>query len=220
MPLDDPTETFDEISAMDSAALFKPQVPALVVTDAPERGPNLMAAAWWMVAGYSPFRFQLAVSHKTYTYELIEETGEFVMAAPTRDMTDAIAIAGTVSGRELDKIDHLGLETVPGQSVDVPLLVDAVGNIEFSVMDSFEFENCTYYFGSVEHAYVEPDGLDDRILSLETDVLANMGSDWASDDDAAKHRYHVAMDPEDLEAYPEEEALKTLPPDLREKYLD
>ena len=160
----DPTDAFDEISEYDSTALFKPKVVALVVSEGEERGPNLMTASWWMLAGYDPFRYLLAVSHKTLTYELIEESGEFVLAAPSVDLVDALILSGMVSGRDIDKIDHLGVETVPGQTVDVPLLANATGNIECTVMDSFEFENCTYYFGNVEHAYVTNDGLDGRIL--------------------------------------------------------
>lgn len=208
----DPTERFEEISEFDSKSLFKPKVVSLVVTNSPDRGPNLMTASWWMLAGYDPLRYQLAVSHKTYTHELIEENPEFVLAAPSTDMIDALTVAGSVSGRDVDKIDHLDLETVPGQSVDVPLLADAVGNIECSVMDSFEFENCSYYFGEVEHAYVTADGLDGRLLSLEeADVLAYMGSDWDEGDTEAKSRYYADLSPETLERYPGEAVLDTLP---------
>ncbi|WP_302081841.1 flavin reductase family protein [Salinibaculum rarum] len=214
----DRSNAFDEISEMDSTALFKPEVVSLVVSKSESGGPNLMTASWFMLAGYNPFRYLLAVSHETYTYELIEENPEFVLAAPSRDMIDALALAGTVSGRDLDKIDHLGLETVPGDAVDVPLLADAIGNIECSVMDSFEFENCTYYFGSVENAYVTADGLDGRILSLEEDILAYMGSNWGAEDEDEKYRYHAGMSPDDLERFPDSDVIETLPDDLKEKY--
>ena len=217
----DPTAVFDEVSEKDSTAVFKPKVVALVVTDSDEHGPNVMTASWWMLAGYNPFRFLLAVSHKTYTYEIIEENPEFVLAAPSTDMVDALTLAGKVSGRDLDKIDHLGLETVPGADVDVPLLRDAVGNVECSVMDSFEFENCTYYFGSVENAYVTPDGLDGRVLDpAVANVLAYMGSDWGEDDTDTKYRYYADLVPEAIERFPGDDVVESLPPDLREQFRD
>ena len=214
----DRSNAFDEISEMDSAALFKPEVVSLVVSKSESGGPNIMTASWFMLAGYNPFRYLLAVSHETYTHELIEENPEFVLAAPSHGMKDALALAGTVSGRDLDKIEHLGLETLPGKAVDVPLLADAVGNIECSVMDSFEFENCTYYFGAVENAYVTADGLDGRILSLDEDILAYMGSNWGAEDADEKYRYYADMDPEDLEQVPDSEIMETLPDELKEKY--
>lgn len=216
----DPTAVFDEISDRDSISVFKPKVAALVVTDSEEKGPNLMTASWWMLAGYRPFRYLLAVSHKTYTYEIIEENPEFVMAAPSVDMVDALTFAGMVSGRDIDKIDHLGLETVPGQDVDVPLLKNATGNLELSVMDSFEFENSTYYFGNVENAYVTPDGLDGRILSPDADVLAYMGSDWGEGDTDTKYRYYADLTTAAIERFSGDEVVETLPEDLQKRLRD
>jgi flavin reductase (DIM6/NTAB) family NADH-FMN oxidoreductase RutF len=220
MSATDPTTVFDEITELDSTALFKPKVVALILTDSEDKGPNLMTASWWMLAGYNPFRYLLAVSHKTYTYEIIERNPEFVMAAPTTDMVEALSLAGTVSGRDVDKIEHLGLETIPGREVDVPLLANAIGNIECSVADSFEFENCTYYFGTVEAAYVTAGGLDGRILSLEEDILAYMGSNWGDEDVDTKYRYWAELEPDDLERFPDDAAIERLPPEVREEYQD
>ncbi len=210
-------DRFDEVSEYDSAALFKPKVPALVVSNSDDQGPNVMTATWWMVAGYDPFRFMLAVSQESFTYELIEANPAFVMAAPSTDLVDAFTLAGMVSGRDLDKIDHLDLATVPAQSIDVPLLADAVGNLELSVIDSFEDDDITYYLASVEHAYVSAGGMDGRLLSLENDIFAYMGSDWA-DDEVAKHRYYAALEPENRQTYPGREVIEGLPDSLREQF--
>ncbi|MEF8839661.1 MAG: flavin reductase family protein [Haloarculaceae archaeon] len=210
---------FEEISEHDSKALIKPKVVSLVVSKAADTQPNIMTASWYMLAGYRPFRYLLAVSHKTHTYELIEQNPEFVLSAPSTDMIDALTLAGSVSGRDVDKIDHLGLETVPGKAVDVPLLADAVGNIECTVMDSFEFEGTTYYFGNVEHAWVTEGGLDGRILSPDADVLAYMGSDWPEDGGDAKDRYYADLDEDVIESFPGGEVFETLPEELQDDDL-
>jgi flavin reductase (DIM6/NTAB) family NADH-FMN oxidoreductase RutF len=215
-----PGEVFDEVSEHDSTAMFKPKVVALVVSNSEEKGPNLMTASWWMLAGYNPFRYLLAVSHKTYTHELIEESQEFVLAAPSTELVDALTLSGMVSGRDIDKIDHLGLETVPGDAVDVPLLRDAVGNVECTVMESFEFEGCTYYFGNVENAYVTKEALDGRLLSADADVLAYMGSDWGEDDTATKYRHYADFGADAMERFPGDDVVESLPEDLREEFTD
>jgi len=213
-------EQFDEIGQFDSSALFKPKVPALVVTDSDGPGPNIMTASWWMVAGYDPFRYMLAVSHKSYTYDIIEENPEFVMAAPSTDLIDAITLAGMVSGRDLDKIEHLDLGTVPGQSIDVPLLTDAVGNMELSVSDSFSVEGTTYYLADVERAYVTKDGMNGRLLSLDTDILAYMGSDWVEEDAKTKHRFYADLSQEDLKSFRGDDVVESLPAELRAQFED
>ncbi|MDR5671995.1 NADH-FMN oxidoreductase RutF, flavin reductase (DIM6/NTAB) family [Halalkaliarchaeum sp. AArc-CO] len=212
-----PTDRFDEIDGIESKALLKPKPIALVVTQSETEGPNLMTAGWWMTAGYNPFRYMLGVSQKTYTYDIIEENPEFVLSVPSTELIDAMVLSGMVSGRELDKIEHLDLETIPGAEIDVPILADAVGNIECTVLDSFEFENTTYYFGSVEKAWVTEGGMDGRLLSLEEDVLAYMGSDWVGDDET-KHRFYADLGPEDLESFPGDEVLESLPEELQEKH--
>jgi flavin reductase (DIM6/NTAB) family NADH-FMN oxidoreductase RutF len=216
----DPRAGFDEIGEYDSKAIFKPKVVSLVVSNSASEGPNLMTASWYMLAGYNPFRYLLAVSHKTYTHEIIEESGEFVLSAPSVDLVDALTLSGMVSGRDIDKIDHLGVETVPGQAVDVPLLANATGNVECTVMDSFEFENCTYYFGNVEHAYVTKGGLDGRILSPEANPLAYMGSDWGEEETHTKYRYYARLTAEAIERAPGDDVVDSLPEDLREEFVD
>ena len=218
MSSEDPSDVFDELSEMESKAIFKPKVVALVVSNSENKGPNVMTASWWMLAGYNPFRYMLAVSHGDDTHEIIEESKEFVLAAPSSEMIEALTLSGMVSNRELDKIEHLGLETVPGSEIDVPLLKNAVGNIECSVMDSFEFENCTYYFGQVEAAYVAKDGMDGRLLSLDNDILAYLGSDWDEGDTHTKSRYYAELSSDDLRRFPGDEVIEGLPEDLREKY--
>lgn len=213
-----PEAHFDEISEKDSKSIFKPKVVTLILTQSEDKGPNIMTAAWWMLAGYNPLRYLLSVGHKTYTYEILEENPEFVMSAPTVDMVDALTLCGKVSGRELDKLEHLGLETIPGEEVDVPVLKNAIGNIECSVMDSFKFKNCTYYFGRVEKAYVASGMLDGRILSPEARPLAYMGSDWGKEETHTKYRYYVEFDSEDVKSFPGDKVINSLPPELREKY--
>jgi flavin reductase (DIM6/NTAB) family NADH-FMN oxidoreductase RutF len=213
-------ETFDEIGEYDSSALFKPKVPALVVSNSEATGPNVMTASWWMLAGYNPFRYMLAVSQKSYTHEIIEANPEFVMAAPSTALLDLFTLAGMVSGRDLDKLEHLDVETVPGQTVDVPLLADAVGNIELRVIDSFAADGITYFLAGVEHAYVTADGMDGRLLSPDADILAYMGSDWADEDAHSKHRYYAELSPETLESYPGDDVIESLPADLRAQFVE
>lgn len=212
----DTSAQFESVSAKDSKNMFKPSVTTLVVSQSSQKGPNVMAAGWWTVGGYDPFRYVLVVNHHTYTYEIIEENPEFVLVAPTTDMVDALAFSGNVSGRDIDKIDHLGLETIPGDVIDVPLLADALGNVECRVMESFTFKGFTYYIAGVEKAHMQPGVRNGRILSADADPLANMGSDWDSDDDRYKHRYYIDFTDDNLQSYPEETILKTLPDSLQE----
>lgn len=172
-----------------------------------------MTAAWWMLAGYDPFRYLLSVDHKTFTYELIKEHPEFVLAIPTTDLIDAVALCGLTSGREVDKIDRLDLDLVPAQAVEVPILLNALGNIECRVDASFEYGNNTYYFGEVAAAHAKPNALDGRVLdvdALSAEILAYMGSDYVQPDDDSKSRFYVDMAGDSLETFSDEVVLGDL----------
>jgi len=209
-------DRFEPISEHDSKSLLKPRVPALVVSNSDDHGPNVMTAAWWMLGGYNPFRYVLAVDQREYTHQIIQENPEFVLATPTTEMVDALSLCGSVSGRDIDKIEHLGLETIPGEGVDVPLLADAVGNIECRVLETFAFEGCTYFIAGVENAYVQPDALNGRILSADASPLAFMGSDWDQADDDHKYRYYLEFEDEHVDRYHDADILETLPDDVGE----
>lgn len=205
--------TFERLSPTASKSLFKPGIVALVVSRSDETGTNIMTAAWWMVAGFDPFRYLLAVSHHTYTHEIIETNPEFVLAVPSTDMIDVLTLCGSVSGRNVDKIEQLGIETVAGDALDVPLLTNAIGNVECRVVESFDLDGITYYFGEVANAYVQPGMLDGRILSSDADPLAYMGSDWTADDDTSKHRYYLTYEAENVQSYPGSAVLEDVPTD-------
>lgn len=207
-------DPFETVTERDSASLLKPHLPLLVLTETPDRGPNVMTAAWWMLAGYDPFRYLLSVDHKTFTYELIEEHPEFVLAIPTTDLIDAVALCGLTSGREVDKVERLDLDLVPAQAVEVPLLLNALGNIECRVDASFEYGNHSYYFGEVAAAHAKPNALDGRILdmdALSSEILAYLGSDYVQPDDDSKSRFYVDMAGGSLETFPDEVVLGDLP---------
>lgn len=196
---------FDRVSAMDSKSLLKPHVPLLVVTRSDEHGTNVMTAAWWMLAGYEPFRYLLSVDQKTHTYDVLEANPAFVMGVPTASMVEAVALCGSVSGRDVDKVARLDLSLAPSVEVDVPLLADALGNVECRVEDAFEFGNNTYYVAEVAAAHVRTGMLDGRLLRPEADPLAYMGSDW---DDAGEEKYRYALSYDDeLSAFPDSAVL-------------
>lgn len=168
-------EQFERIPLKDGKSVFRPKVPALVVSQSSEKGPNLMTAIWWTVSGFRPYKMLLAVAHETYTYEIIQENKEFVMAAPTSDMMDAVVLCGYRSGREMDKIRELDLELLPGDKVDVPLLAAASGNVECKIKDGFEYDGHTYYFAEVVRAYVKPGWFEDGVYTAGADPLLYLG---------------------------------------------
>ena len=79
--------------------------------------------------------FTAYVRESRYTWPLLERTREFTINVPTGALDPKVLqIAGSKSGRDLDKIKELGLTTVPGEKVSVPAIKELPLTLECKVI--------------------------------------------------------------------------------------
>ncbi len=96
---------------------------AFLIGQAPGGKPNPMTIGWGLGGTcWSQTVFLVLVRPSRYTHGLIEQSGEFSVSIPAGGMKKELAVCGSKSGREVDKIAELGLQTVPGTEVGVPTL--------------------------------------------------------------------------------------------------
>jgi len=95
----------------------------LLVAQGEEGPPNAMTIGWGLVGTMwsQPF-FTVAVRLSRHTYKLLEESGKFTVCLPNKSMSEALQVCGTKSGRDMDKLKELGLETKQGQVVNAPYI--------------------------------------------------------------------------------------------------
>ena len=75
------------------------------------------------------------VRQSRYTKELLDQTGEFTINVPVSEVDSQILrLCGTKSGRDLDKVDQLGLTTVPGTTVAAPGIAQLPLTLECKVI--------------------------------------------------------------------------------------
>jgi flavin reductase (DIM6/NTAB) family NADH-FMN oxidoreductase RutF len=68
--------------------------------------------------------FTVLVRPSRYTYEFIEESGDFTVNVPTPAMKDFVLFCGTKSGRDHDKFTEFQMTVTPGETVDA-VTIDA-----------------------------------------------------------------------------------------------
>jgi flavin reductase (DIM6/NTAB) family NADH-FMN oxidoreductase RutF len=108
--------------------------PTTLITTASGERRNVMTAAWVMAIDYEPARVVAVIASGSFTRELVEASGEFVVNVPTARMLDAVYAAGKASGEEGDKFASLGLTTAPGSIVRAPLLEGCAAWLECRVI--------------------------------------------------------------------------------------
>ncbi len=75
------------------------------------------------------------VRESRYTKELLEKNGEFTVNVPLGQVDkNILGICGTKSGRDIDKIAHLGLTLEEGKTVSVPAIRELPLTLECKVI--------------------------------------------------------------------------------------
>ena len=66
--------------------------------------------------------FSVMVRQNRFTYKLIEKSREFTVTIPYAAQPKAVAVCGSESGRDKDKLAACGLKTLKGQQIATPVL--------------------------------------------------------------------------------------------------
>ncbi len=161
---------------------FGIRIPSLVVSRGSKGQINFLTAMWFTPTGFEPSRMIVAILKETYTYGLICETGEFVMSAPTEEMMDVVVFAGRISGRDEDKWKATGLTPVQASKVSVPLIEEAIGNVEYRVVGQIPFDAKTDLFvGEVQAVHVRKGAMEGELYQEDSRPLLYMGTKYDKD---------------------------------------
>lgn len=84
---------------------------------------NSMTISWGSI-GYMWNRpvFTVMVRPQRHTFELIESENEFTVSIPYNEMKEEIAFLGTKSGKDMDKLKELNINTVNVDEIETPIL--------------------------------------------------------------------------------------------------
>ena len=158
---------------------FAMRIPALLVSRGLNGRMNFLTAMWFTPVGFEPSRLVVAISKKTYTYGLVDETGEFVMSAPTSEMMDVVVFAGRISGRDVDKWTATGLTPVKPAKIAVPLIGEAIGNVEYRVVNRMPFDDETDLFvGEALAVHVRKGAMEGELYQEDSNPLLYMGTKY------------------------------------------
>ncbi len=138
-------------------------VPAVMVSCArPDETPNIITAAWAGTVCSSPAMVSISLRPERYSYDIIRETGEFVMNLTTRKLARAMDWCGVRSGRDYDKFAQMHLTAQPGAKVAAPLIGESPVNLECRVKQVIELGSHHMFIAEVEAVDVSEELLDEK----------------------------------------------------------
>ena len=130
-------------------------IPAVLVTSGDMENSNILTVAWTGIINTNPAMCYISVRPERYSYNLIKETGEFVINLTTEELAYATDWCGVRSGRDFDKFKEMKLTPLVSQKVTAPGIAESPVNIECKVVQELALGSHTMFVGEVVNVTVE-----------------------------------------------------------------
>lgn len=143
-------------------ARIKP-MPNTIVSCRKDGHDNALAVGVASVASIDPVMVMIGIIPSRFSYDMVKDTGKFVVNIPTKEFSEKYMYLGTVSGRDEDKL--VSINTTDADIIDAPILTDCPVNIECSVVDSIQPGSHELFIGKVEKVHC-----DEEYLTEDNDV--------------------------------------------------
>jgi flavin reductase (DIM6/NTAB) family NADH-FMN oxidoreductase RutF len=143
-----------------TTAYTKTHLPAkvvLAVTQKPDGGYNLITLEWFMRTSIQPPMFAISIGHNRFSHQCLEANRFFNLVFPSKEMKELLAMAGSTSGADNDKLEAGKVEHIPGKLNKLPVLKDAVAVFECEVVTQVRSGDHTIYVGEVKHSWANDD---------------------------------------------------------------
>jgi flavin reductase (DIM6/NTAB) family NADH-FMN oxidoreductase RutF len=179
---------------------FKPgnmlyPLPVVLVSVADRDGnDNVLTIAWAGTVCSDPAMVSISVRPERHSYQMIHETGEFVINLTTEALAYATDYCGVKSGRDVDKFKEMKLTKLPAQKVGAPLIAESPVNIECRVTQEIPLGSHVMFLAKVEAVTVDDAYMDENgtfHLTQADPIVYSHGEYYTLDKMIGKFGYSV-----------------------------
>lgn len=138
-------------------------IPAVMVSCGREgETPNIITIAWAGTICSSPAMVSISVRPERYSYDILKETGEFVINLVNDKLTYAADYCGVKSGRDVDKFREMKLTPQASQVVKAPGIAESPVNIECRVTEVKHLGSHDMFLAEVVNVTVDEAWMDEK----------------------------------------------------------
>ena len=138
-------------------------LPAVMVSCADKEGSsNIITFAWTGTVCTNPPMAYISVRPERHSYQMIRETGEFVINLTTTELAYATDFCGVRSGRDVDKFSEMKLTKEQGSVVAAPMIAESPVNIECKVREVQELGSHHMFLADVVAVHVDDQYMDEK----------------------------------------------------------
>ena len=143
------------------STLLNPEPPVLVSCGS-IKAANLITIGWTGTICTQPSMVSISVRPERYSYQLIKDSGEFVINLPTRKLVRTVDWCGVKSGRDYDKFAEMKLTPLPASTVSCPILAESPVNLECQVTQVIPLGSHDLFLAKVTAVDVDEALLDEK----------------------------------------------------------
>lgn len=124
--------------------------------------PNIVTVAWCGTVCTNPAMVYISLRPERYSYDIIKETGVFVINLTTEKLTRAADYCGVRSGRDVDKFKEMHLTPEEGSKTGAPMIAESPVNLECQVTEIKELGSHHMILALVKAVHVDETYLDPK----------------------------------------------------------
>lgn len=123
---------------------------------------NIFTVAWTGTICTNPPMAYISVRPERHSYQMIKDSGEFVINLTTESLIRATDYCGVKSGRDVDKWQECHLTKEKADTVKCPLIEESPVNIECKVKEIKELGSHHMFIADVTSVHVDEKYMDEK----------------------------------------------------------
>ncbi len=124
-------------------------IPAVMVSCGTQEKSNIITIAWTGTVNSDPAMTYISVRPERHSYNIIKETGEFVINITTEDLVFATDWCGVRSGAKYDKFKEMKLTKGKALYVSCPTIEESPINVECKVRQEIPLGTHTMFLADI-----------------------------------------------------------------------
>ena len=151
-----------------SKVMWKPgtfiyPIPAAMISCGDMENSNIMTVAWTGIACTNPAKVYISIRPERYSYNIIKESGEFVINLTNEELAYKTDWCGVKSGKNVDKFKEMNLHKEKANFVKCPMIEESPVSIECNVCEIKELGSHHMFLADVlainaDEKYIDENG--------------------------------------------------------------
>ena len=138
-------------------------LPAVMVSVTDGKGKdNIITVAWAGTVCTNPPMVSISVRPERFSYQMIRDTGEFVINLTTEELAFATDYCGVKSGKDVDKFRETGLTREKADIVKAPMIKESPVSIECKVKEIKELGSHHMFIAEVVAVHADEKYMDEN----------------------------------------------------------